>query len=89
MDNSGNLYVALSLVGTNCQIVKVTPDGIRNSFGTTGTSFGNAIKVGPDGGIYIARKPKLDIILRLLCTHKIEKALRDSGVKEMMKTVWY
>jgi tRNA threonylcarbamoyladenosine modification (KEOPS) complex Cgi121 subunit len=32
-------------------------------------------------GIYIARKPKLDIILRLLCTHKIEQALRDSGVK--------
>ena len=33
-------------------------------------------------GIYIARKPQLDIILRLLCTQKIEKALRDAGVKK-------
>jgi len=36
-------------------------------------------------GIFIARKPKLDIILRLLCTQKIEKALTDGGVKKDAK----
>jgi hypothetical protein len=55
MDNSENLYVALNYIGTNCQVVKVTSDGVRNTFGTTGTAFANALKVGPDGGVYLTR----------------------------------
>ncbi|MEM3403959.1 MAG: KEOPS complex subunit Cgi121 [Nitrososphaeria archaeon] len=33
-------------------------------------------------GIFIANKPSLDILLRLLCTKKIEAALKDAGLKE-------
>jgi hypothetical protein len=55
MDNNENLYVALNILGANCQVVKVTPDGVRNAFGTTGTAFGNALKVGPDDGVYLTR----------------------------------
>jgi len=33
-------------------------------------------------GIFIANKPNLDILLRLVCTKKIETALKDAGLKE-------
>lgn len=36
-------------------------------------------------GISIARKSSLDVLLRAICTRKIEKALRDAGVKENSK----
>ena len=38
-----------------------------------------------DRGIFIARKSKYDIILHLLCTQKIEKALADGGIKKDYK----
>lgn len=50
-DTEGNLYVSL----TSRKVEKVTPDGVRQDFGTTSFLKAQAMRVGPDGNLYLSR----------------------------------
>ncbi len=50
-DQDENLYVSL----TTRKVVKITPNGVRNDFGTTSFLKAQAMRVGPDGYLYLSR----------------------------------
>lgn len=50
-DKDENLYISL----TSRKVVKITPDGVRQDFGTTSFLKAQAIRVGPDDNLYLSR----------------------------------
>ncbi len=50
-DKNENLYVSL----TTRKVVKVTPDGVRQDFGTTSFLKAQAMRIGPDDNLYVSR----------------------------------